>query len=140
MHVPLVSQPGWLGFSPGEFNPFTGLYIVRNTDAYAMTEVYFLSMAGLPLPDSWSSTNSTFDRGEPDLSVLKQFWKWVGWLPTCDGLLNNVFGAIFSWIKKAITFSSVLPRLGRRLHWANRDWIKFLRLAGLEPVASVALP
>jgi len=25
----------------GEFNPFTGLYIVRNTDAYAMTEVYF---------------------------------------------------------------------------------------------------
>jgi len=29
------------GFSPGEFNPFTGLYVVRNTDAYAMTEVYF---------------------------------------------------------------------------------------------------
>ncbi|BDI18288.1 hypothetical protein ANSO36C_40900 [Nostoc cf. commune SO-36] len=29
------------GFSPGEFNPFTGLYVVRNTDAYVMTEVYF---------------------------------------------------------------------------------------------------
>ncbi|GAC1467512.1 MAG: hypothetical protein NVSMB70_12900 [Chamaesiphon sp.] len=30
-----------VGFAPGEFNPFTGLYIVRNVDAYAMTEVYF---------------------------------------------------------------------------------------------------
>jgi len=29
------------GFAAGEFNPFTGLYVVRNTDAYAMTEVYF---------------------------------------------------------------------------------------------------
>ncbi|MFN7659141.1 MAG: transglutaminase-like domain-containing protein, partial [Dolichospermum sp.] len=29
------------GFAAGEFNPFTGMYVVRNTDAYAMTEVYF---------------------------------------------------------------------------------------------------
>ncbi|MFM6157335.1 MAG: transglutaminase-like domain-containing protein, partial [Sphaerospermopsis kisseleviana] len=29
------------GFAPGEFNPFTGMYIVKNTDAYAMKEVYF---------------------------------------------------------------------------------------------------
>ncbi|NEQ98420.1 MAG: transglutaminase family protein, partial [Cyanothece sp. SIO2G6] len=28
------------GFAPGEFNPFTGFYIVRNTDAYALTDVY----------------------------------------------------------------------------------------------------
>jgi Transglutaminase-like enzymes, putative cysteine proteases len=29
------------GYAPGEFNPFTGLYVVKNTDAYMMTEVYF---------------------------------------------------------------------------------------------------
>jgi hypothetical protein len=29
------------GFGPGEFNPLTGFHIVRNVDAYAMTEVYF---------------------------------------------------------------------------------------------------
>jgi transglutaminase-like putative cysteine protease len=37
------------GFAPGEFNPFTGLYVVRNTDAYAMTEVYFPNSGGSPL-------------------------------------------------------------------------------------------
>ncbi len=30
-----------VGFGPGEFNPFTGLYVVRNTDAYGVTEVFF---------------------------------------------------------------------------------------------------
>lgn len=40
------------GFSPGEFNPFTGMYVVRNTDAFAMTEVYFPDMAGSLLTPS----------------------------------------------------------------------------------------
>jgi len=44
----------------------------------------------------------------------------LGGCQPCDGLLNNVF-VIFSWIiKQSPGFSSVLPRLGRRLHWANR--------------------
>jgi len=47
------------GFSPGEFNPFTGLYVVHNTDAYAMTEVYFPKYGWVAFIDSWSSTNST---------------------------------------------------------------------------------
>ena len=95
------------GFSPGEFNPFTGLYVVRNTDAYAMTEVYFPKygwfafdpIPGHPLIPPSIEENQTF-------SVLRQFWKWVaGWLPTpVTGLLNNVFGAIFSWITKAIVW------------------------------------
>ncbi|HEY9297190.1 MAG TPA: transglutaminaseTgpA domain-containing protein, partial [Phormidium sp.] len=29
------------GFAPGTFNYFTGLYIVKNTDAHLLTEVYF---------------------------------------------------------------------------------------------------
>jgi transglutaminase-like putative cysteine protease len=44
----LAFQRDWLlGFGTGEFNPFTGLYIVKNTDAYAMTEVYFPGYGGL---------------------------------------------------------------------------------------------
>lgn len=93
------------GFSPGEFNPFTGLYVVRNTDAYAMAEVYFPKygwftfdpIPGHPLIPPSIEESHTF-------SVLQQFWKWVaGWLPTpVTGLLNNVFAAIFTWLTRAI--------------------------------------
>jgi len=71
------------GFAPGEFNPFTGMYVVRNTDAYAMTEVYFPKygwftfdpIPGHPLILSSIEEDQTF-------SVLRQFWHWVaGWLP-----------------------------------------------------------
>ncbi len=91
------------GFSSGEFNPFTGLYVVRNTDAYAMTEVYFPKygwfafdpIPGHPLIPPSIEEYETF-------SVLRQFWKWVaGWLPSpVTGLLNN----IFSWITEAIAW------------------------------------
>ncbi len=30
-----------VGFSPGQFNPFTGYYLVHNTDAHAVTDVFF---------------------------------------------------------------------------------------------------
>lgn len=72
------------GFAPGEFNPFTGLYIVKNTDAYAMTEVYFPNygwftfdpIPGHDLIPPSIEENQTF-------GVLRQFWHWVaGWLPT----------------------------------------------------------
>jgi transglutaminase-like putative cysteine protease len=93
------------GFSSGEFNPFTGMYVVRNTDAYAMTEVYFpkhgwFTFDPIPnhplIPPSIEETET--------FSVLRQFWNWVaGWLPSpVTSLLNNVFGAIFSWIARAL--------------------------------------
>ncbi|MBD1908086.1 DUF3488 domain-containing protein [Trichocoleus sp. FACHB-832] len=93
------------GFSPGEFNPFTGFYVVRNTDAYAMTEVYFPNygwfafdpIPGNPLIPPSVEEDQTF-------SVLRQFWKWVaGWLPSpVSSWLNNVFGAIIIWLIGAI--------------------------------------
>lgn len=95
------------GFGPGQFNPFTGLYIVRNTDAYAVTEVYFpkfgwFSFDPIPghelFPPSIEE-NQTF-------SVLKQFWQWVaGWLPSpVRGLLSSFFGAIFNGLTRLITW------------------------------------
>ncbi|WP_224085707.1 DUF3488 and DUF4129 domain-containing transglutaminase family protein [Nostoc sp. MS1] len=95
------------GFSPGEFNPFTGMYVVRNTDAYAMTEVYFPKYGWFsfdPIPNHPLIPPSVED--VQTFSVLRQFWQWVaGWLPSpVTGLLNNVFGTLFSWIGKAIAW------------------------------------
>ncbi|MBD2386723.1 transglutaminase TgpA family protein [Cylindrospermum sp. FACHB-282] len=95
------------GFAPGTFNPFTGMYIVRNTDAYSMTEVYFpkygwFTFDPIPnhplIPPSIEETQT--------FSVLRQFWQWVaGWLPSpVTGLLNNVFGTIFSLLIRAIAW------------------------------------
>jgi transglutaminase-like putative cysteine protease len=91
------------GYGAGQFNPFTGMYIVRNTDAYAMTEVFFprygwFAFDPIPghdvIPPSVEETQT--------FTVLQQFWKWVaGWLPSpVTGLLNGVFGAIFGLIAR----------------------------------------
>lgn len=95
------------GFDPGEFNPFTGLYIVKNTDAYLMTEVYFPKygwfpfnpVPGYPLYPQSIEDNQTF-------SALQAFWKWVaGWLPTpVTSLLSTVIGFIFAWLVGVITW------------------------------------
>jgi transglutaminase-like putative cysteine protease len=93
------------GFAPGQFNPFTGMYVVRNTDAYAMTEVYFpkygwFSFDPIPqhplIPASIEETQT--------FTVLQHFWKWVaGWLPSpVTGFLNNLFGTIFSWLTRTV--------------------------------------
>lgn len=86
-----------VGFGPGEFNPFTGLYVVRNIDAFALTEVYFPQygwfgfdpIPGHPLiPPSISDYQS--------FTVLRQFWNWVaGWLPSP---VKNAFTAIGAFI------------------------------------------
>ncbi|MDZ8242051.1 MAG: DUF3488 and DUF4129 domain-containing transglutaminase family protein [Nostoc sp. ChiQUE01a] len=140
------------GFSPGEFNPFTGMYVVRNTDAYAMTEVYFPKFGWFafdPIPNHPLIPPSIEDT--ETFSVLRQFWQWIaGWLPfPVTGLLNNVFGTIFSWIGRAIAwflalFSQgwfgVLTGLilgttiaffgwvawGQWRQWRNRRWLKKL--------------
>ena len=89
------------GFSSGSFNPFTGMYVVRNTDAYAMTEVYFPKYGWFPfdpipshplIPPSIEETQT--------FTVLRQFWNWVaGWLPSpVTGWLNYIFGIIFGAI------------------------------------------
>nr|WP_322745533.1 DUF3488 and DUF4129 domain-containing transglutaminase family protein [Plectonema radiosum] len=143
------------GFAPGDFNPFTGMYVVRNTDAYAMTEVYFpkygwFAFDPIPnhplIPPSIEETQT--------FSVLKQFWNWIaGWLPSpVTGLLNNLFGKIFSILVKVlswflslfsqgiygiltgltlVTFVSLFAWLG----WDKwRKWRKWQFLGKLQPM------
>ncbi|MGG6267772.1 transglutaminase TgpA family protein [Leptolyngbya sp. AN03gr2] len=71
------------GYAPGQFNPFTGLYIVRNTDAYAMTEMFVPRMGWFtidPIPGHELIPPSVEDY-QP-FSLLQRFWSWVAsWLP-----------------------------------------------------------
>jgi protein-glutamine gamma-glutamyltransferase len=95
------------GFSPGQFNPFTGLYQVKNTDAYAMTEVYFHKYGWFtfdPIPGHALIPPSV--EADQTFSVLKHFWNWVaGWLPSpVTGFLNRVFGDLFSWLGGVIGY------------------------------------
>jgi transglutaminase-like putative cysteine protease len=93
------------GFDTGEFNPFTGFYIVRNTDAYAMTEVYFpkygwFAFDPIPghelIPQSIEQTET--------FGVLRQFWQWVaGWLPTpVTNFVSQVWNWMIGWVLRLI--------------------------------------
>ncbi len=94
------------GFSSGEFNPFTGLYIIRNTDAFALTEVYFPEygwfqfdpIPGHPLIPPSIEKSQTF-------GVIRQFWNWIaGWLPSPVVSLFNylwtvIIGTLIAGVK-----------------------------------------
>ncbi len=95
------------GFNPGEFNPFTGLYVVKNTDAFAMTEVYFPGygwFAFNPIPGMDLIPPSIEE--DQTFSTLKAFWNWVaGWLPSpvANGL-QAILGVLILGLFQAITW------------------------------------
>ncbi len=85
------------GLGTGEFNPFTGLYSVKNTDAYALTEVYFPNYGWFtfdPIPghDLYPASIEI----DQTFTVLQQFWQWVaGWLPSpVTGALAGIFALL----------------------------------------------
>jgi transglutaminase-like putative cysteine protease len=95
------------GFGQGDFNPFTGLYIVRNVDAYAMTEVYFPKYGWFafdPIPGHDLIPPSIEE--DQTFGVLRQFWNWIaGWLPSpVSSWLSNVFEILARWIIVAIAW------------------------------------
>ncbi|GAB4353780.1 MAG: DUF3488 and DUF4129 domain-containing transglutaminase family protein [Cyanophyceae cyanobacterium] len=104
-----------VGFAPGEFNPFTGLYEVKNTDAHAIVEVYFPNygwygfdpIPGHPLVPPSIEDNETF-------AALERLWAWIaGWLPAplrswLDGAIAAITaaaGAILGWLLAVVTGS-----------------------------------
>ncbi|NJN57224.1 MAG: DUF3488 domain-containing protein [Leptolyngbyaceae cyanobacterium SL_5_9] len=108
------------GFGSGEYNPFTGFYVVRNTDAYAVTEVLFPGYGWFafdPIPGHEVIPPSIEDNQV--FSVLRQFWNWVaGWLPSpIAGVINQMFG----WIAGS---------LGGLIRWIvslfSRGWVGLL--------------
>lgn len=119
-----------VGFGAGEFNPFTGYYVVRNTDAFAMTEVYFHKygwFAFNPIPGGDVVPTSVEE--SQVFATLKRFWEWIaGWLPSpVSGFLNGLLEAIaqgFGWLMSTLT------------GWFTRGWVGLL--AGLLSLTAAA--
>ena len=152
-----------VGFAPGQFNPFTGYYVVHNTDAYAMTEVYFPNYGWFyfdPLPGH-EIIPVSFEQ-ENTFGVVKQLWNWVaGWLPSpvtsfLTVLFSNVFHGIFNflgqgWLGKIWkfltgSFIGILVGILGLITLAFLGWLGWLgvqnlryrrQLAKLHPVAKL---
>ncbi|MGB5769448.1 MAG: DUF3488 and DUF4129 domain-containing transglutaminase family protein [Crocosphaera sp.] len=99
-----------VGFGSGKFNPFTGFYVVKNTDAYALTEVYFTNLGWYsfdPIPGHELFPKSLEE--DQTFSILKQFWNWIaGWVPSPVASFFNVI-----WTKVIGGFISFLVWLWR---------------------------
>jgi transglutaminase-like putative cysteine protease len=135
-----------VGFDPGYFNPFTGMYEVKNTDAHAVTEVYFPKygwysfdpLPGHPLFPPSIEEDQTF-------GVVKQLWNWVAgllpapvsaWIGTILAYVTGIVGVIWlfftnSWLGAicglalaiALAFGSWLLWQNWR-RWRYRRWLK----------------
>jgi transglutaminase-like putative cysteine protease len=94
------------GFLPGQFNSFTGMYEVKNTDAFALVEVYFDRYGWFtfdPIPGHALVPPSV--ESDQTFSALKQFWNWVaGWMPSpvmgvFQGLFNLLGGLLSNIVR-----------------------------------------
>ena len=95
-----------VGFDAGKFNPFTGFYEVSNTDAHALTEVYFPDygwfafdpIPGHPLTPPGVDEDQTF-------STLQQIWNWVAsWLPSpVTAWIAYIWSLTLGWLVVGIT-------------------------------------
>ncbi|MGK7947029.1 MAG: DUF4129 domain-containing transglutaminase family protein, partial [Microcystaceae cyanobacterium] len=146
------------GFAPGKFNPFTGFYIVRNTDAYALTEVYFPGYGWYsfdPIPGN-ELIPPSFTEYET-FGVVRQFWNWVAgfipppivefvsfiWTKVIQGLFS-VIGKIWSFISGSI-WGMMLGVMGAIilgfLGWIGwlkaKTWGLYRRIAKLPPMAKI---
>lgn len=103
------------GFGEGQFNPFTGFYVVQNVDAYALTEVYFPEHGWFgfdPIPGHELLPPSL--REYETFSTVRRFWNWVaGWLPSpILGVLEGIREILTQALVNVIRLLSGLMRLG----------------------------
>jgi len=143
------------GFGTGQFNPFTGFYLVRNTDAFAVTEVFFPEYGWFAFDPVPGRDLVPISFEEPQtFSVLRQFWNWVAsWLPSpvagffstlWQGTVSAIASA-FGWFWRLLSSGWVGAMTGSILAvgagflgwvaWSNwRTWRDRLRLAKLPPM------
>ncbi len=108
------------GFGPGQFNAFTGFHIVRNTDAYALTEVYFPGQGWFyfnPIPNGLLF--SPDDSGANPFSVLRQLWRML------EGALPAPVAQLFQHgFQLVVTLIGILLRFLSRFN--GRGWLSLL--------------
>jgi transglutaminase-like putative cysteine protease len=111
-----------VGFDQGYFNPFTGMYEVKNTDAHALTEVYFPQYGWYafdPIPGHPILPPSVED--SQVFGIVKQLWDWVA------GLLPLPITAWLGWF-----FGSILAVLVIIWAFCTQGWFGAIcGLAGL---------
>ena len=103
-----------VGFAPGKFNPFTGLYEVQNIDTQSMVEVFFPIYGWVafdPVPNRPLFPPSIEDNRT--FGVIQTFWNWVAQI--LPSPVNNFFTALFNNIGRF---------LGGLINWlAEMGWI-----------------
>ena len=141
-----------VGFDAGRFNPFTGFYEVSNTDAHALTEVYFPDygwfafdpIPGHPLTPPGVDQDQTFSTVQllwnwvaswlpsPVTAWLAQIWSLtLGWLVVGIGLFFGLFSqgwlGIFTGSAIAISIAFCVWWSWQQLSkWRHRQWLKKL--------------
>ncbi|WP_155523500.1 transglutaminase TgpA family protein [Nodosilinea nodulosa] len=103
------------GFGEGDFNPFTGFYVVRNTDAYAIAEVYFPQYGWFgfdPIPGHEIIPPSL--KEYEAFSLVRRFWSWIaGWLPSpLVGLIDGLITLLGDGLAYLIRTFTALLNLG----------------------------
>lgn len=121
------------GFDSGQFNAFTGFYLVRNTDAYALTEVFIPEHGWFtfdPLPGH-EVVPISFEESQT-FGVLRQFWHWVaGWLPSP---VTSFFGYVWR-----ITIGAIAGTLGWLWALAISSWVGAIATAIILAGVSLCL-
>ncbi|MGB5975182.1 MAG: DUF4129 domain-containing transglutaminase family protein, partial [Nodosilinea sp.] len=103
------------GFGAGDFNPFTGFYVVRNTDAYSLTEVFFPQHGWFgfdPIPGHELIPPSLSEYEA--FSLVRRFWNWLaGWLPSpLVGLVEGLVTLLSEAVAYLVRSFSALLNLG----------------------------
>jgi transglutaminase-like putative cysteine protease len=144
-----------VGFNSGRFNPFTGFYEVANTDAHALTEVYFPDygwfafdpIPGHPLTPPGVDEEQTF-------STLQQIWNWVaGWLPSpVTAWLAQIWSLTLGWLVVGIawffslfsqgwlgifTASAIAISIAFCMWWGWQQWHKWQHRQWLKQLSPV---
>ncbi|MEE3718610.1 transglutaminaseTgpA domain-containing protein [Tumidithrix elongata RA019] len=96
-----------VGFAPGKFNPFTGLYEVQNTDAQSVVEVFFPNHGWLafdPVPGNPLFPPSV--ENDRTFSALQSFWNWIASFlpPPIVGFFAVLFNSIGKFISESFTW------------------------------------
>ncbi|MEO1134522.1 MAG: transglutaminaseTgpA domain-containing protein, partial [Cyanobacteria bacterium J06639_1] len=128
------------GFQPGQFNPFTGYYVVSSTDASTLVEI-FLPTYGWFLIDPVPGRDllpPTLSDTEP-FSALKAFWTWfAGLLPPP---IAAWFGTTFAWLFSGL--ASLWQRLGGWMQalgwWSSVLWLGLGFVVVLLGIGAVAI-